>query len=125
MPKPEFEFFDPAESMSWTTVPGVEGLEEIVLAEDAETGDYTRILRFGPGCDTTPMGEQRHDFWEEVWIVSGSIHDLGLDRTFMAGMYACRPPGMPHGPWRSPDGCTTFEVRYFRGRRPRDREDAS
>ncbi|MED5569770.1 MAG: cupin, partial [Chloroflexota bacterium] len=30
------------------------------------------------------------------------------------GMYACRPPGMPHGPYLSPIGCTTFEVRYYR-----------
>jgi hypothetical protein len=59
------------------------------------------------------MGVQQHDFWEEVWILEGSIHDLTLDRMFVAGMYACRPPGMPHGPWRSPDGCRTLEIRYY------------
>jgi hypothetical protein len=75
----------------------------------------TRILNFAPGCDTSPNGPQVHDFWEEVFILEGGIHDLTLGETFTAGMYACRPPGMPHGPWTSPDGCTTFEVRYSAG----------
>ncbi len=114
MPKPELEFFDPNERMQWSPIAGVEGLEEIVLSKDEETGDYTRILRFAPGTDTTPLGEQRHEFWEEVWIVSGGIHDLGLDELFTAGMYACRPPGMPHGPWQAPEGAITFETRYYR-----------
>jgi hypothetical protein len=114
MPKPEHEFFDPEERMEWVGVPGLEGLEEKTLSRDEETGDYTRLLRFAPGTDTSPLGLQRHEFWEEVWIVSGAIHDLGMDETFSAGMYACRPPGMPHGPWRSDEGCVTFEMRYYR-----------
>jgi hypothetical protein len=56
---------------------------------------------------------QRHDFWEELWLVEGAIHDLTLDQTFTAGMYACRPPGMAHGPWVSPGGAITFEVRNY------------
>lgn len=113
MPKPEYEFFDPT-TLPERTVGGIPGLTERILSEDPETGDYTRMLHFAPGTDTSSMGVQTHDFWEEVWIVSGSIHDLTLDQTFTAGTYACRPPGMPHGPWRSTEGCTTFEVRYFR-----------
>lgn len=113
MAKPESEFFNP------TIVPdrpvgGVKGLSEKILSEDPETGDYTRILQFAPGTDTTPMGVQRHDFWEEVFIIEGGIDDITLNQTFTAGMYACRPPGMPHGPWRSPGGCRTFEIRYYR-----------
>src|ERR1700745_4324717 len=114
MPKPEFEFFFPADRIEATNVGGVKGLSERILSRDPETGDYTRRLIFEPGCDTSAMGVQRHDFWEEVWIVSGSFHDLSLDQTFHAGMYACRPPGMPHGTWRSEEGCTTFEIRYFK-----------
>lgn len=113
MPKPEMEFFDPS-SMPGRPVGGIHGLTETILSDDPETGDYTRILQFAPGTDTTPMGVQRHDFWEEVFIFEGSFHDLTLDKTFTAGMYACRPPGMPHGPWRSEHGCKTFEVRYYR-----------
>jgi ChrR Cupin-like domain len=113
MPKPEMEFRD-ATGFPRENVSGVPGLYERILSRDPETGDYTRCLEFEPGCDTSPMGVQRHDFWEEVWITSGSFHDLTLDQTFRAGMYACRPPGMPHGPWRSDEGCTTFEVRYYK-----------
>ncbi len=113
MPKPEFEFFDP-ETIPWTAVPEVAGLEMKVLSHDPDTGDYTRLLRFAPGTDTSPMGVQRHDFWEEVYIAAGGIHDLNLNQTFTVGMYACRPPGMAHGPWQSPDGCICFEQRYHR-----------
>jgi hypothetical protein len=42
------------------------------------------------------------------------LFDDALGETCSAGMYACRPPGMPHGPWRSEDGCRTFEIRYYR-----------
>jgi hypothetical protein len=113
VPKPELEFFD-VSSVEARNVGGVPGLTEAILTEDPETGDYTRILVFEPGTDTSAMGVQRHDFWEEVWIAEGSFVDLTLGQTFTAGMYACRPPGMPHGPWRSDDGCRTFEIRYFR-----------
>ena len=30
-----------------------------------------------------------------------------------AAEFACRPPGMDHGPWRSEGGALLFEVRYF------------
>lgn len=112
MAKPEHEFF-PAEQVGYTPCAGlVPGLTERILAADPDGGVATRLLRFEPGTDTTPNDVQVHDFWEEVYILDGAITDLRLDRTFTAGMYACRPPGMPHGPWHSPDGCLTFEVRY-------------
>src|SRR5579884_841756 len=112
MPKPEREFF-PATDVSWTPAAGVvAGLRERILASDPDAGVATRILHFEPGTDTTPNGVQVHDFWEEVYILEGALHDLTLNQTFPAGTYACRPPGMPHGPWRAPEGCLTFEVRY-------------
>ena len=115
MIKEELEFFD-VTGKPWRPVPGSKctGLRERILSGDPNTGDYTRILRFDPGCDTTPNGVLTHDFWEEVYIVEGSFIDLTLNQEFRAGQYACRPPGMPHGPWKSPNGCTTFEVRYTR-----------
>ena len=111
MAKPELEFFS-VTAVGWTPVPesACPGLDERVLASDGTIA--TRILRFAAGTDTTPNGVQAHEFWEEVYILTGSITDLCLGQTFTEGSYACRPPGMPHGPWRSPDGCTTFEVRY-------------
>ena len=112
MPKPEYEFFDDGK-VDWTRCAGdVAGLDERILAADDQQGVATRMLRFQPGTDTTPNGVQVHDFWEEVYILTGSFTDLNLGKTFTAGMYACRPPGMPHGPWVSEDGCTTFEARY-------------
>lgn len=110
--KPEYEFFD-VTSVEWTPASdAVAGLRERILAVDAHGGVATRMLRFEPGTDTSPNGVLVHDFWEEVYILEGEIHDLTLDEVFSAGMYACRPPGMQHGPWVSNPGCTTFEVRY-------------
>jgi hypothetical protein len=88
-------------------------LHERILAHDPAAGVATRMLRFSPGTDTSANGVMAHDFWEEVYILEGAIYDIPLGKTFSAGMYACRPPGMKHGPWRSEQGCTTFEVRYF------------
>lgn len=111
MAKPEIEFTS-VDQWPWVPVAGIPGQAERILATDAGSGLATRMLRFDPGCDTSTMGVLRHDFWEEVHILSGSLHDLTLGQVFGAGTFACRPPGMPHGPWRSPDGCVTFEVRY-------------
>jgi len=111
MSKPEREFFA-ASSVPFTPCQGaVPGLTERVLGADG-TGVATRILRFAPGTDSSANGVQVHDFWEEVYILDGSFTDLTLGQTFTAGEYACRPPGMRHGPWVSEGGCLTFEVRY-------------
>jgi hypothetical protein len=105
--KPALEFFD-VSNLPWVSIDA--GLSERILSHDDRTGVCTRMLRFATGTST---GETlAHEFWEEVWIVSGAITDRRLGQTFSAGMYACRPPGMAHGPWDSPEGCTTFEVRY-------------
>lgn len=115
MPKPEHEFF-PVADVEWTPVfREVPGLYERILARETESPAASRILRFDPGTDTTPAGVQQHDYWEEVYILEGAMHDLTLKQTFPAGSYACRPPGMKHGPWRAPEGCLTFEVRYTKG----------
>jgi hypothetical protein len=111
--RPELEF-STLEDVPWRAVGGVPGTFEKILSRDDDTGDYTRLLRFEPGADTSAVGVFRHDHWEEVFIISGSIHDVTLDQTFGSGRYACRPPGMPHGPWTSSEGCLLFEVRYHK-----------
>ncbi|MDF3309160.1 cupin domain-containing protein [Rhodococcus sp. T2V] len=112
MAKPEFEFF-PVTDVERTVCPGDDPkITERILSKDPEGNVATRILRYEAGADSTPMGVQKHDFWEEVYILEGSFTDLTLGETFTAGMYACRPPGMPHGPWSTDEGVVTFEVRY-------------
>jgi hypothetical protein len=108
MAKPALEFF-PVGSVEWAVVsPGV---WERVLARDDDGVGLTRILRWEPGLDTSASGPAVHDYHEEVLVLSGSLRDLVLDTSFTAGDYACRPPGMVHGPWVSTDGCEMFEVR--------------
>lgn len=118
MPKPEMEFRLPTHipwepvAASPTAGVGGAGVQQKILSRDEETGDVTRLLKFDAGVETKePI---THDFWEEVWILEGELIDLGKKQTFTAGMYACRPPGMLHGPYRVPKGCTTLEFRYYK-----------
>lgn len=118
MAKPEVEF-TPTASVEFTPCdPPIEGLSEAILARDDEDGSVTRILKFEPGTDTSPNGVLTHDFWEEVFILKGSFVDQRLQKTFSAGDWATRPPGMEHGPWISEHGAKMFEVRYFRQGEP-------
>ena len=118
MPKPEFEFFRP-DDIPWEPVLGSptagvggKGIYQKVLSRDAETGDVTRLLKLEAGVETAYV--MTHDFWEEVWILEGEQIDLTTNQTFTAGMYACRPPGMKHGPVRIPRGCLVLEFRYYK-----------
>ena len=115
--KKDLEFFD-VDSIPWKPIDGLPGQSERILAGDPNGPNQSRMLRFEPG--TVTPDTLTHDFWEEVWIVRGSLRDLRLDETFHAGMYACRPPGMPHGPWEASDVCETFEVRYEAPQNPKD-----
>lgn len=112
MPKPEIEFKDADTHWEWQDVEGdTLGIKEKILSHDPETGNYTRVLKFPPGIQTAET--LVHDFWEEVWIISGSLRDLAKKETYLAGFYACRPPGMKHGPYDIPEGCVTFEIRTY------------
>jgi len=105
-------FIDP-ELVQWQPEADIDGLFSKTLAKCRDTGSYTRLLKFLPGTDTSEAGPQSHDHLEELWIVSGAIHDLTLDQNFVAGMYANRLYEMAHGPWRAPNGAVTFELRDF------------
>lgn len=110
MPKPELEFTS-VESFPWQPVKGYPaGVHERVLSADEATGFVTRLVRFDAWVETS--GTLTHDFWEEVYILEGGF--IQGEHVFTQGMYACRPPGMKHGPYKTPDGCLTFEVRYYR-----------
>lgn len=104
---------DPANRDRWSAVTGLEGMvEQLTLAVDPETGEYTRLTRFLPGADTSHLGGKSHDHPEEVFIVSGRLYDAAFDRWLEAGHYASRPPGELHGPFRTDEGCVVLEVSY-------------
>src|SRR5690348_10453531 len=110
MAKPELEFHRPMDP--WVADDGpVRGIWTQTLAEDPATGAYTGLVRYEPGVDTSPLGVRVHAYWEEVYLLEGEFTDLRLGETFSAGMYACRPPGMAHGPWRTEHGVLMLEVR--------------
>lgn len=105
----------------WETLPGYPtGIQQKILSggldEEARRGSRTRLLRFEPGVFTTAPFV--HEYWEEVFLVSGDL-TVGNDaqgeggESFAAHTYACRPPGVPHGPFRSDQGCLLLEVHYF------------
>jgi hypothetical protein len=110
MPKPELEF-SPAENLGpWIPIPGEPGVYEKILSSDPEKMCVTRLLKKEPGSAGTHA--IAHDFWEEIYIIEGSQW-VG-DQHYTKGMYACRPPGMKHGPFRTDEGCINLEFRYVR-----------
>jgi hypothetical protein len=97
-----------------------DGIEQKILAgsldEEDRHGTRTRLLRFAPGVFTTKPFV--HEYWEEVYLVSGDL-TVGNDaegnggESFAPNTYACRPPGAPHGPFKSEGGCLLLEIHYF------------
>jgi hypothetical protein len=89
------------------------GAEEKVLSRDIDDpAMLTRLVRWAPGMDTSDSGVIIHDYAEEVYLLAGELIDLTLRQTFRAGHYASRRPGMRHGPYPTPVGCTMLEIRY-------------
>jgi len=112
--KEHLEFFTIDLTSGWEVPEGYpEGIEQKVLAghldEKNRKGSRTRLLRFQPGAFTTEAFV--HDYWEEVFQVSGILTVGGED--FGPFTYACRPPHAPHGPFRSDEGCMLYEIHYF------------
>ena len=97
----------------WRPIEGLEEVaEELTLAIDHETGDYTRLTRFKPGADTSAFGAKCHDYPEEIMILEGRIYDAAFDKWLEAGDYASRPPGEKHGPFKSETGCVVLEISH-------------
>lgn len=121
MSKPHIEFQSLDMSSGWETPPGYpSGIKQKILASDIDearkTGSRSRLLRFDPGVLTT--APFTHDHWEEVYLVSGDL-TVGNDaqgrggESFKAYTYACRPPGVSHGPFKSETGCLLFELHFY------------
>src|SRR6266498_2340594 len=95
------EFYKVDLNKGWEKLPGYpEGIQQQVLAgfldEKAKRGFRTRHLRFAPG----------------VFIVGNDRSGKGGTR-FGPNTYACRPPGTPHGPFKSETGCLLLEMHYY------------
>lgn len=96
------------------------GVDEKILSGSldpvAKRGSRTRLLRFQPGVFTTRPFV--HDYWEEVFLLQGDL-TVGNDENgeggepFSAFTYACRPPGVYHGPFKSEGGCLLLETHYY------------
>jgi hypothetical protein len=112
--KPPVDFGGVSLDDGWEQVPGgAPGVEQKMLSgaldEEAKVGVRTRLIRFKPG--TVADMQFLHDYWEEVYLIEGHLNAAGED--FHAPSYACRPPGTPHGPFASPEGCLFFEIQYY------------
>jgi hypothetical protein len=121
MPKEHKEFQTVDLNEGWRAVPGYpDGVDEKILAghldEASKRGSVTRLLRFKPAVFTTTPTQ--HPFWEEVYVLSGDFivgnnkEGKGGER-FLPHTYACRPPGVTHGPFKSESGCLLLEMRFF------------
>ena len=121
MKKPHLEFARLDLVNGWESPPGYPpSIQQKILTSDLDenrkTGSRTRLLRFSPGgFSTEPFV---HDHWEEVFLLSGDL-SVGSDATgaggesFRSPTYACRPPGVYHGPFSSKEGCLLYELHYY------------
>ena len=119
--KEHLEFHQIDLQTGWRTPPGYPSeIQQKILAgalnEVAKTGTRTRLLRFGAGARTTQPFV--HDYWEEVYLLSGDLvvgdETSGLTlQNYSTNTYACRPPGVYHGSFRSGKGCMLLEFHYY------------
>ena len=123
MAKPELEFFN-TEAIPWEPVKNSPGQYEKILSRDPKTGSHTLLLLSEPDFEKCISSEEKssgrvtchEDMWEEVFVLSGtgfgtSLNKTYKNKTYKAGYYACRPPGMKHGPFLHPTGAVCFEIR--------------
>jgi hypothetical protein len=97
----------------WEVLDNSDGkIEQITLAIDPVTGDYTRLTRFKAGADTTNLGAKAHNYPEEIFVISGRLLDLSFNIWLETGYYASRPPGEIHGPFQAATECLIWECSY-------------
>ena len=97
----------------WEVIEGSNGeLEQLTLAIDEETGDYTRLTRFKAGANTRAFGAKSHEYPEEIMIIQGRLYDKAFEQWLNVGDYASRPPGEVHGPFIAEEECVVLEMSY-------------
>ena len=110
MPKKQVEYYDTDVHTQWTADPNLpDGVYEKILSID-EYGNKTRLLKW-PACKV--IGNTlEHDFWEETYILEGSLYDHLNQKNYLAGYYACRAPHMKHGPFTTSTGALLLEIHW-------------
>jgi hypothetical protein len=64
----------------WEKIDGSDGnLSQLTIAEDPETGDYTRLTKFKSGYSTKSFGAKSHEYPEEIFVISGRLYDKAFD----------------------------------------------
>ena len=100
-------------SSEWEIIDGSDGnLSQLTLAEDPESGDYTRLTKFKSGYSTESFGAKSHEYPEEIFVVSGRLYDKAFDLWLEPGFYASRPPGEVHGPFIADGEVVILEMSY-------------
>ncbi len=98
---------------AWEVMEGSDGnLSQLTIAEDPETGDYTRLTKFKSGYSTESFGAKTHDYPEEIFVVSGRLYDKAFDLWLKPGYYASRPPGEIHGSFVADGDVVVLEMSY-------------
>ena len=98
-------------SDKWEDIEGSEGnLSQLTIAEDSDTGDYTRLTKFKAGYNSKIFGAKEHEYPEEIFIVYGRLFDEAVGVWLEQGTYASRPPGELHGPFFAESDVLVLEV---------------
>ena len=73
----------------------------------------------GAAAPTLPIARGPRHSGDDTEPVDRRQHVVGNDRegkggeSFEAPTYACRPPGVHHGPFKSERGCLLYEIHYY------------
>lgn len=102
----------------WESVPGTTGIIQKPLSgnfdEPNAQGYRTRCVRVAPGGETDEPFV--HAYWEEVFVLEGTLTSKADGTSVTAPAYVIRPPGTLHGPILSEGGCVLIEFQYFSDR---------
>ncbi len=80
-----------------------------VFPSESDSGTFTILLDIPPGGVL-----ERHDepLNEVSYVLKGTVNIEG--KQYGEGTYSYTPAGMPHGPFKSEDGCLLLVVKFSR-----------
>jgi hypothetical protein len=59
-----------------------------------------------------PLSDEHRGDWQPIEGLEGMAEELTLAIDQASGDYASRPPGEPHGPFRTDEGCLVLEISF-------------